>query len=100
MEHYFWNSGKNEWLKANRHVSFEEVVYAIEIGQLIAILAHPNSRKYPRQKIMLVGINNYVHMVPFIKTGSSYFLKTIIPSRKYTREFLKGGIGNDETKQI
>ena len=91
MTHFLWNSGKNEWLKEYRKISFEEVVYAVEVGQLLAIVDHPKPEKYPRQKILLVGIDSYVYMVPFVKTGNSYFLKTIIPSRKYTKEFLRGG---------
>ena len=90
MNHYFWNSGKNEWLKESRKISFEEIVYALESGQLIAVVEHPRPERYPRQKLMLVGIRNYVYAVPFVKNGDNLFLKTIIPSRKFTRRFLGG----------
>ena len=76
-------------LKQGRGVSFEEVIFHIENGDLLARLDHPNQAKYAHQQILVVRIGDYVYTVPFVEDEEKYFLKTIIPSRKYTREYLK-----------
>lgn len=87
MVDYEWNEEKNAWLKSHRNASFEKVVELIEADDILEIIKHPNRTKYPRQKVFLLRINNYVNMVPFIKKGNIVFLKTIIPSRKYQRKY-------------
>jgi uncharacterized DUF497 family protein len=82
-----WNDEKNEKLKQERGVSFEQVVYHIERGDVIDITEHPNQEKYPGQQIYVIEMNNYLHLVPFIETESEIFLKTIIPSRKAKKEY-------------
>jgi uncharacterized DUF497 family protein len=82
-----WNAEKNERLKQERGLSFEEVVYHIEQGDVLDIAEHPNQRKYPGQRIYVIRIRNYVHLVPFIETDDEIFLKTIMPSRKAEREY-------------
>jgi uncharacterized DUF497 family protein len=80
---YFdWSEEKNDWLKLNRKVCFEDVVQAIEAGKLISIIDHQNKDKYPNQKLFVIGLNGYVHYVPFVKDEVKYWLKTIVPSRK------------------
>ena len=91
MQPYRWSPEKNEQLKAERGVSFEHVVVAIESNRLLDILAHPNPAKYPRQRVLVVAFDGYVHLVPFVEEEEYYFLKTIIPSRKAEREYLKRG---------
>jgi uncharacterized DUF497 family protein len=86
-----WDSGKNEALRAERGLTFEAVVVAVESGGLLDVLGHPNPTKYPRQRILVVEIDRYVHLVPFVEEKEHYFLKTIIPSRKATRDYLKLG---------
>ena len=49
--------------------------------------AHPNQNSYPGQKISMVQVDDYVYAVPFIETETELFLKTIIPSRKATRQY-------------
>ena len=71
-----------------RGVSFEEVTVAVESGGLLEIVPHPNPRKYPRQKIMVVEVSGYAYLVPFVEEDDHFFLKTIIPSRKATRDFI------------
>jgi len=71
-------------------VSFEEVVFYIERGQLLDIVEHPNPEKYRGQRILVVNINQYAYLVPFVETEHEVFLKTIIPSRKATKEYLRG----------
>jgi len=90
MKTFSWNDEKNAVLKAERQVSFEEIVLYIEMGCLLDVLEHPNQEKYKGQKILVVQIDNYVYLVPFVETDDAVFLKTIIPSRKATRKYLKG----------
>jgi uncharacterized DUF497 family protein len=87
---FLWNEEKDALLKTERQVSFEEIVLYIEIGFLLDVLEHPNQEKYKGQKIFVVQVDNYIYLVPFIETESDIFLKTIIPSRKATRKYLKG----------
>jgi uncharacterized DUF497 family protein len=84
-----WPTGKNAELIAQRGLSFEQVVIAIESGGLLQVVAHPNPARYPRQKIMVVAWDGYAHLVPFVEEEDHYFLKTIIPSRKATRDFIQ-----------
>ena len=97
MKPYRWNSEKNESLKAVRGISFENVVVSIESGGLLDTVNHPNPDKYPRQKVMIVAIENYVYLVPYVDEDDYYFLKTVIPSRKATRELLNKGEPDVET---
>ena len=85
-----WNVGKNELLKRERRVTFEEVVYHIEQGDVIDITQHPNQEKYPGQQIYVIQMHGYIHLVPFVETDDEIFLKTIIPSRKAEREYRHG----------
>ena len=89
MKYFSWNNEKNEVLKAQRGVSFEEIVYYIEKGQLLDVVQHPNQQKYPGQRLFIVKMNNYVYLVPFVESEHEIFLKTIIPSRKATKKYLK-----------
>ena len=90
MKTFSWNDEKNNQLKAERQVSFEEIVLYIEMGCLLDVLEHPNQEKYKGQKMFVVQIADYVYLVPFIEDEHEIFLKTIIPSRKATRTYLKG----------
>jgi uncharacterized DUF497 family protein len=92
MKIFSWNEEKNDQLKTERQVSFEEVVLDIELGFLLDVLEHPNQEKYKGQKVFVVQIDEYVHLVPFVETADQVFLKTIIPSRKATRKYLKGSV--------
>ena len=87
MKVYSWNPEKNEWLQKERGISFEEVVLNIQLGNEVAIYDHPNTRKYPNQKISVVIIEDYAYLVPFVEDKDTIFLKTIIPSRKATRQY-------------
>ena len=88
MKPFRWSPDKNQSLQADRGVSFEGVVVAIESGGLLDILAHPNQAKYPKQRVMIVALDSYVYLVPFVEEKDHYFLKTIIPSRKATKNYL------------
>ena len=88
MKYYDWDEEKNELLKQMRGVSFEQVVLAIEIGDLEDRLKHPNPARYPNQKVFLVKIEDYIYSVPYIEENDKIFLKTIIPNRKATKKYL------------
>lgn len=89
MKPFRWNSDKNQQLMDQRSICFEDVVVAIEAGGLLDVLVHPNSRRYPHQRILVVDVNQYVHLVPYVEADDHLFLKTIIPSRKATRHYLR-----------
>jgi hypothetical protein len=90
MKVFSWSEEKNAILKNERQISFEEIVLYIEMGFLLDVLEHPNQKKYQGQKIFVVRVDDYAYLVPFIETEKEVFLKTIIPSRKATRKYLKG----------
>jgi hypothetical protein len=85
-----WNLGKNEELKAQRKISFEDIVFSISRDGLMDILEHPDQQRYPGQRIFIVNVDDYAYLVPFIEDEKTIFLKTIIPSRKMTRKYLGG----------
>jgi len=91
-----WSSEKNGILVADRGISFENIVVAIESGGLLDILSHPNQAKHPRQRILVVGLDNYAYLIPFAEEEDCLFLKTIIPSRKATRDYLSKGESDAE----
>ena len=84
-----WNSEKNEWLKKERGISFERIIFHLSQGNLWKIADHPDRERYPGQKIYFVIVENYIYMVPYVKEKDHIFLKTIIPSRKATRDYEK-----------
>ncbi|NWG33778.1 MAG: BrnT family toxin [Chloroflexi bacterium] len=90
MKYFSWNEEKNELLREERQISFEDVAFYIEQGFLLDVLVHPNQEKYKGQKIFVVQMDDYVYLVPFIEDDREIFLKTIIPSRKATKKYLKG----------
>ena len=96
MKIFAWDENKNALIKRERGVSFEEVVFHIHNGDLLARLDHPNRAKYPHQQIFVVLMGNYVYMIPFVEDAEKYFLKTIIPSRKLAKEYFREKEGEDE----
>lgn len=97
MKPFRWDPKKNERLKLARGISYEEIVLAIEEGGLMDVLVHPNQKRYPGQVVLVVGYRGYVHLVPSVEEGEYYFLKTIIPSRKATRDYMNMDEPDEET---
>ena len=91
MKTYRWSEKKNDQLKQSRGISFEDVVLALESGGLLDVLAHPNPRRYPNQKVFVVAVMEYVYLVPHVEEPDHVFLKTVIPSRKATRDYGRQG---------
>jgi hypothetical protein len=88
MKYFEWSDEKNEMLKKERDISFEEVILAIEKGKLIDRRRHPNKNKYPNQFVFIVEIIEYVYVVQFVEDEGKIFLKTIYPDRKLTKKYL------------
>ena len=94
MKSFRWSAEKNELLKLSRGVSFESVVVAIEADGLLDIVEHPNMTMYPNQRVLVVSFDGYVYLAPFVEEPDYFFLKTVIPSRKATRDYLQQGEPN------
>jgi uncharacterized DUF497 family protein len=90
MKPYDWNDEKNEWLQRERGVTFEDIVFHLSQGGLLDTIEHPNQQQYPGQKIFIVNVEGYAYLVPFVENDEMIFLKTIIPSRKMTKQYLGG----------
>ncbi len=88
MKTFNWNKQKNEILKIERNLSFEDVLIAINEDKILEIIEHPNDKKYENQKIFIIEIRKYAYLVPFVENKNEIFLKTIIPSRKATKKHL------------
>ena len=88
MKQYDWNQEKNEWLRLERGITFENIIYHLDHGGLLDAIEQPNQKLYPNQRIFIVNVEGYAHLVPFVETEDTIFLKTIIPSRKMTKLYL------------
>lgn len=89
MAIYFdWSKKKNEWLKQERDISFEEIVHAIDENRLLDVIPHNNKDTYVHQFIYIAEVRNYVYAVPFVKDTNKHFFKTIISDQKATKRYL------------
>ncbi len=87
--HFEFSADKNQQLIKERHISFEDVIAALDNNKLLDTIEHYNKTKYPNQEIYIIDINGYVYLVPFVrKDKHTVFLKTIVPSRKLTKKYL------------
>jgi predicted DNA binding CopG/RHH family protein len=98
MKPFAWSPEKNAQLIAERELCFEAVVVAIEAGELLDVLEHPSQARYPGQRILVIRINGYVHLVPYVEADDHLFLKTIIPMVKAMPE-AKSTVQLDEEEQ-
>jgi uncharacterized DUF497 family protein len=89
MKIFDWDEAKNELLKEDRNICFEDIVYYLENGMLLDYYDHPNQEKYPGQGLYVVEVDSYAYLVPFVESKEAIFLKTIIPSRKATKKYLR-----------
>ena len=89
MWYFDWSEQKNRLLKHDRQISFEMVIAHVMSGGLLDIVEHPNQNRYPHQKMMIVQIEDYAFLVPFVEDEGRLFLKTVIPSRKATKRYLR-----------
>jgi len=93
MKIFKWNVEKNEILTKESGITFEEIVQRIGSEAKVTEVDHPNKNKYPNQKIMIIDVDGYAYLVPFVIDKNEYFLKTIIPIRKATKKYLGGKNG-------
>lgn len=82
-----WNPAKNDQLRDERGISFEEIALLLGSGHLWAVTGHWNLRKYPRQRVFLILVDGYIFAVPFVEEDGVIFLKTAFPSRKLTKQY-------------
>jgi uncharacterized DUF497 family protein len=99
MKTFTWNADKNLQLIESRGISFEDVLYFIQRNALLDDVVHPNQAKYPQQRMFIVAIDGYVYLVPYVEDEDKIFLKTVIPSRKATREYLSNQQEDDDSEQ-
>lgn len=97
MKLFDWDDAKNERLKTDRGIGFEDIVFHIERGDLLDVIEHPNRDRYTGQRIFVVRRDDYVYLVPFVEDEAAVFLKTIIPSRKATKHYLGKESADHET---
>jgi uncharacterized DUF497 family protein len=97
MKDIRWDRLKNEKLQSERGVSFEAVLVAMIQGNTLDDAIHPNQEKYPHQRLLIVKIDEYAYLVPYVETDTEIFLKTIIPSRKATKQYLSESEDNEYT---
>ena len=83
MEGIRWATSKSDELKRSRGISFEEIL----AEELVANVNHP-ARAH--QNYLLFKIKDYIWAVPYVADGDGIFLKTLFPSRKYTKLWKKG----------
>jgi uncharacterized DUF497 family protein len=88
VKYFAWDDAKNAKLRTERGIGFEDIVFHIERGDLLDILEHPNPERYGGQRFFVVRREDYVYLVPFVENDQTVFLKTIIPSRKATKQYL------------
>ena len=91
-----WDPEKNEWLKTERNISFEEIALLLSNSIIWKKTKHLNQKDYPHQEVFLVPIENYVYFVPYVVDGDTIFLKTAFPHRKATKDYLKEKDVTDE----
>ncbi|WP_456451333.1 DUF4258 domain-containing protein [Hydrogenimonas sp.] len=84
-----WSDEKNAKLKQERRISFEDIMIAYESGHVLDVLENP-SGNFPDQKVLVVEIDGYAYVVPFVEESERWFLKTVYPSRKMTKIYLEG----------
>ena len=83
-----WNPDKNRMLMEERGISFEDIVFALQSGYLLDDVVHPSKDRYSHQRLFVVAIEDYDYLVPYVENEEEVFLKTAIPSRKATKQYL------------
>lgn len=87
MIYYDWEPDKNERLKNEREIGFENILEAVHAGKTFAVIPNPKTH-FSHQKILIVEIDDYAYTVPYVQEDEKIFLKTIMPSRKATQKYI------------
>lgn len=90
MKYYDWEEAKNDKLRAERDICFEDILTAIDAGKILDDVRHPNRLRYMAQRVLIVEVEGYAYLIPYVEDEVKIFLKTVIPSRKATKKYLKG----------
>lgn len=98
MLEYIWDNAKDERLRLQRHISFDDVKYRLTSGDLLDDIQHPNQERYPGQRLYIVRINNRAWVVPHRRTARYVFLYTAYPSEKFTRLY-RSQLGGEDERQ-
>lgn len=84
MRSWAWKPEKNSKLKEMGRPCFEDVLVALENGGFRDVLSNSG---YSNQKLLVVMIEGYAHVVPFKETEETFFLFTVYPSRTYQKRY-------------
>ena len=90
MKPIYWNPEKNRQLIEERNVSFENIIFSLQSSGLLDDISHPDQEKYSLQRIFIISIDDYAYLVPYVENEEEIFLKTVVPSRKATKQYLGG----------
>ena len=82
MKPYDWSDEKNDGLRQERGITFEDVVFHLAHGGLLDTIEHPKQRQYPGQRIFIVNVEGYACLVPFVEDDEVIFLKRIPPAAR------------------
>jgi hypothetical protein len=87
-----FSTEKNEQLKQNRNICFDDIIPILEEGAWLDIVEHPNPDKYPDQSVFVLEIDEECYALPFVvdEKRKTIFLKTLFPSRQLRKIYLKG----------
>lgn len=86
MKRIVWDKEKAKLIEANydRKITFERCAIAIENGDILDDRGNPAR---DGQRILILDIDGYAYVVPYVEDNKAIYLKTVFPSRKYTKEF-------------
>ncbi|MCF6198103.1 MAG: toxin [Hyphomicrobiaceae bacterium] len=83
-----WNQTKSCELIERHGIGFEEVIIALQGGHFLDDLERQNKEKFRHQRLLVVQIEDYAYVVPYVREEEGVFFKTLFPSRKFTRQYL------------
>ncbi len=87
---FSWDMEKNPQLIRDRGVSFVDVIFNLQMDGLRDEIENPNQKRYAHQRMFIVAVESYAYLVPYVESDKEIFLKTIIPNRKATKQYLGG----------
>lgn len=83
-----WSDEKNDELIKRYGFGFERVLVALAEDGFLDDREHTNTVKYGNQRQLVVCIENYAYIVPYVEDDVQVFFKTMFPSRKATKQYL------------
>jgi len=80
---FTYDKEKDTLLRSTRGIGFQEAIEAIELGNVLTDFPHPNQNKYANQRVMVLQIDGYAYVVPYLMDEEVLVLKTVYPNRKF-----------------